>query len=72
MHVLQHVEAVPSSEQSERKKYGDKWLSCPSHSTHQENGKPQQHAPGPGMQEDQDKLKSTSEVTLQDSNLEVY
>lgn len=37
------------------------------------NGKPQPHAPGQTCRKTKtNKLKSTSEVTLQDSNLEVY
>lgn len=62
-----------SSEKAQKNTYGDKSFSCHFHLTHQEmanhNSMQLDHA---FSKTKTNKLKSTSEVTLQDSNLEVY
>lgn len=56
-----------------RKRHGDKLLSRPSHSTHREMANHNGMHRGQACRETKtNKLNSTSEVTLQDSNLEVY
>lgn len=63
----------PTSEKAGKKETQRRTVFLPFSFNASGNGKPQRHAPGPGMQDEKtNKLKSTSEVTLQDINLEVY
>lgn len=63
----------PASEKAGKKETRRRTVFLPFSFNASGNGKPQRHAPGPGMQDEKtNKLKSTSEVTLQDINLEVY
>ena len=71
----QGASLLPASQHFEggRKTHGDKRLSCPSHSTHWEMANHNSMHVGQACRKTKtNKLNSTSEVTLQDSNLEVY